>query len=218
MTSTNETSDHSAINDHAIVISRSETNRSPFLKINNHGDVYIVSIIATNSSTKKKWNTIVINGWEALKHKRTRFKCCYRWTNGKTIASLANKTIYKDQTHLRALQYRCPFGGDREHLKGVAIEFYIRRCPKEDTRYQQPYFPVLRGDNSVALCAKIVYGNISNKLLVDWMEYYREMKVSKIVMFTYNLEEVTRRILRYYEELGFLQTFEFDFPWKVSGR
>ena len=217
LTSKNITSKEVAITNHAVVISRSEKAQAPFFRINTHGDVYMISIISANTTAKSGWNKMVVNGWEAYKHKKTRFKCCYYWDNGRLTSALANKTYYKTSTHLRALQYRCPFGGDSQHLKGVAVEFYVQRCSKERSRFQVPYFPVKQPQDSVALCAKIVYGNISTNLLIDWIEYYREMKVSKIVMFTYNIPDVTRKILAYYQDLGFMETREFDFPWKVSG-
>lgn len=191
----------------------------PFYRIGTHGDVYTVSIIATNVTAKNHWDTMVINGWEAYKHKHTRFKCCYLWDNGKFTPAVASKTYYKQSTHLRALQYRCPFGGDNEHLKGVAIEFYRLRCAgKEPARFQSPYFSIQQPKDSIGLCAKIVYGNISSKLLIDWLEYYKAMEVSKIVMFTYNISEITRNILDYYQDSGFVETRPFDFPWKVSGK
>ena len=195
------------------------TNEQPFYRVNSNGDVFSVSVVATNLTAINWWDTIVINGWEALKHKRSRFKCCYLWDNGKIIPSRANKTYYKLGTHLSALQYRCPFGGDRGRIRGVALEFFRSRCPgKNRTSYQVPYFSTKQPKNSLALCAKIVYGNVSSKLLIDWLEYYKEMRVSKIVMFTYNVSAVTQKILQYYEETGFVETRPFDFPWKVSGK
>ena len=190
----------------------------PFYRTSSQGDVYTISVVAANLTANNWWDTMVVNGWEAYKHKRSRFKCCYLWDNGKITPAIANKTYYKQSTHLRALQYRCPFGGDRDHLKGVSLEFFRFKCAgKEGTRYQVPYFSDMQPKDSVALCAKIVYGNVSSKLLIDWLEYYKEMQVSKIVMFTYNVSDITQKILRHYEKTGFLETRAFDFPWKVAG-
>ena len=197
----------------------SPPNEQPFYRVNSNGDVFSISVIVTNLTDDNWWNTVVVNGWEALKHRRSRFKCCYLWDNGKIIPALANKTYYKKGSRLSALQYRCPFGGNREGLKGVSLEFSRSVCPgKNRTSYQVPYFTSKQSKDSVALCAKIVYGNVSSQLLIDWLEYYKEMKVSKIVMFTYNVSAITQTILRYYEETGFVETHPFDFPWrKIAG-
>ena len=197
--------------------SKQSNKELPFYKISERGDVFTISIIAANVTGKNHWDTMVANAWEAYKHKIRRFKCCYLWDNGKVTAAVARKTYYRQSTHLRALQYRCSFGGDRDHLKNVAIEFVSLRCSKENPKFQVPYFPSTQPKDSIALCAKIVYGNFSGKLLIDWLEYYREMRVSKIVMFTYNITEITKEILSYYEEIGFLEIRAFDFPWKVAG-
>ena len=191
----------------------------PFYRMNSNGDVFSISVIVTNLTDGNRWDTMVVNGWEAYKHKRSRFKCCYLWDNGKIIPALANKTYYKQGTQLSALQYRCPFSGDKERIRGIALGFFRSVCPGVNrTRYQVPYFTSKQPKDSVALCAKIVYGNVSSKLLIDWLEYYKEMQVSKIVMFTYNVSAITQKILKYYEKTGFLETRPFDFPWKVAGK
>jgi hypothetical protein len=100
-------------------------------------------------------------------------------------------------------------------VTGVTVEFAEKKCPTKNSDYIVPFIPKRQQQrNSFAICLKILYGNVDNKLFIDWIEFYREIKVDKVFTFVYNITEDTNKIIQYYERLGFLETRQFAFPWK----
>ncbi|XP_060594369.1 uncharacterized protein LOC132748749 [Ruditapes philippinarum] len=180
--------------------------------------VFILSAIGSNSTTKGGYKReIKLNGWEAMKHRLASIKCCVLWNTDKFSYFKDPEKIFWKSSRLAATQFTCPIRGPLVDVRGVTLEFRKKPCPRDESVYVKPFLPKLQPKESFAICVKIVYGVVDMKLLVDWMEYYREMKVDKVFMFTYNLTRNIETVLQHYTNTGFLERRHFDFPWKKDG-
>lgn len=181
--------------------------------------VFILSAVGSNFTSKPGYRReIKLNGWEALKHRNKETKCCVFWNSNRYTYYKNPDKVYWKKTTLPATQFTCPIKGPLIDVRGVTLEFYKKRCPTDESVYIRPFLPKVQARHSLAICVKIVYGNVDMKLLVDWMEFYREMKVDKIFMFTYNLTNNIELVIQRYIDTGFLERRQFDFPWKSAGR
>ncbi|KAL4233243.1 hypothetical protein ACF0H5_007927 [Mactra antiquata] len=181
--------------------------------------VFILSAIGSNQTSKRGYRKeIFLNGWEARKHRWVDKKCCVWWQTNRISSYYKPSSLYwKRSGNLPATQYTCPIKGPLINVLGVKLEFGRSKCPRDRTLYQKVEIPLQHANESIGLCSKIVYGNIDAKLLVDWMEFYREMNVDKVFMFTYNLTRQVETILDYYSSIGFLERRLYDYPWKAAG-
>jgi hypothetical protein len=179
--------------------------------------VFILSAIGNNLSNIEGYqHEIKLNGWHGAKHRLTVIKCCVLLVNGTIKHYLnPNKTTRGKRLNLVATQLTCPIKSSLMDVTGVAVEFAKKKCPTKNSDYIVPFIPKRQPKrHSFAICLKILYGNVDNKLLIDWIEFYREIKVDKVFTFVYNITEDTKKIIQYYERLGFLETRQFAFPWK----
>ncbi|XP_053390443.1 uncharacterized protein LOC128553331 [Mercenaria mercenaria] len=180
--------------------------------------VFILSAIGSNFTLQRGYKReIKLNGWEGMKHRNMKIKCCVLWNSNKFTYYLAPEKIYWKKSRLPATQFTCPIRGPLIDVRGITLEFSKKKCPRDESVYIKPFLPKVQPKHSFAICVKIVYGNIDMKLLVDWMEFYREMKVDKVFMFTYNLTNNIETVLQHYTNIGFLDRRHFDFPWKKDG-
>ena len=87
------------------------------------------------------------------------------------------------------------------------------KCTLESTAYVKPEFSKkFNKEFSMAICAKIAYGDLNTPLTIEWMEYYKAMGVDHVLAYTYNLSQQAYSVLKYYENTRFLELRKFDFP------
>lgn len=158
---------------------------------------------------------IRMNGWEALKHRHAFIKCCYLWNNNKFTQFInPQRSYWKLAYRLAATQYTCPIKGQFKDLIGISINFKKKKCPTDHTVYVEPEVALKPPKRSFAICVKIVYGSIDLQSFVHWIEYYREMKVHKIFMYTYNISKEALGVINRYTKEGFVDSRPFNYPWK----
>ena len=88
-----------------------------------------------------------------------------------------------------------------------------RKCNINATAYVKPDFPMKSTSKfSMAICAKIAYGDLNKALTIEWMEYNKAMGVEKVLAYTYNLTQRALTVLWFYEKTGFLELRKFDLP------
>lgn len=58
----------------------------------------------------------------------------------------------------------------------------------------------------------MVYGSVSADDLLTWFEIHRRMGVTKVLTYTYDLNEEAAKVLRYYQSQGMVETFPFRLP------
>ena len=88
-----------------------------------------------------------------------------------------------------------------------------RKCNINATAYVKPDFPIKStSEFSMAICAKIAYGDLNTALTIEWMEYNKAIGVEKVLAYTYNLTQQALTVLWYYGKTGFLKLRKFDLP------
>jgi hypothetical protein len=58
----------------------------------------------------------------------------------------------------------------------------------------------------------MVYGDVSADDLLTWFEIHRRMGVTKVLTYTYDLNDDAAKVLRYYQSQGMVETFPFRLP------
>lgn len=76
------------------------------------------------------------------------------------------------------------------------------------------YYPQEQANDSIGLCAKIAYGSISTKKLIEWYEIQKKIGVNKVVTFKYNLTGSALDVFEYYQEEGFVDLLPYQYPHK----
>ena len=88
-----------------------------------------------------------------------------------------------------------------------------RKCNITTTAYIKPDFPMKStSEFSMAICAKIAYGDLNTVLTIEWMEYNKAMGVEKVLAYNYNLTQRALTVFWFYEKTGFLELRKFDLP------
>ncbi|KAL4240925.1 hypothetical protein ACF0H5_001708 [Mactra antiquata] len=67
----------------------------------------------------------------------------------------------------------------------------------------------------IGICAKLAFGNLDARRLVEWFEVQRLFGVDMIIAYRYNLNSQAGKVFNYYEKLGISKLYEFDIPEKV---
>lgn len=187
---------------------------------NNTLAIVMLSAIAyTNTTTVGFRQDIKLIGWHGVDIDPVDIKCCISWNSSRISQYLRPRRITLGQRIIfSAAQFSCPtHGGSLIHIKGVALVSAKKDCPTNASEYIKPFIPNVQvKTHSFAICLKILYGNVDNKLLIDWIEYYREMEVDKIVMFLYNISTHTQHIVTHYTQIGIVEARTFVSPWKRS--
>ncbi|KAL3847118.1 hypothetical protein ACJMK2_018048 [Sinanodonta woodiana] len=101
------------------------------------------------------------------------------------------------------------------HLRGISLTVSNKICSSNYSTYVRPMYPSRRMDKeTIALCAKQIFGNLRPSLVVTWFEYNKAMGVDKIVTFVNEsyLSQNTYKVLKYYKNQGFLEILPIEFP------
>ena len=114
----------------------------------------------------------------------------------------------------RTAQIEClnPHSQTSNFIVGVSLTT-AGKCHINATAYVKPDFAMKStSEFSMAICAKIAYGDLNAALTIEWMEYNKAMGVEKVLAYTYNLTERAITVLWFYEKTGFLELRKFDLP------
>ena len=114
----------------------------------------------------------------------------------------------------RTAQIEClnPNSQTSNFIVGVSLTT-AKECSLNATAFVKPDFPMKSTSHfSLAICAKIAYGDLNKALTIEWMEYNKAMAVEKVLAYTYNLTQQALTVLWYYEKTGFLELRKFDLP------
>ena len=107
--------------------------------------------------------------------------------------------------------YTCPNAKPGIIPYGVGISIDALSCLDYHVTYIQPFVPqTQRPGATLALCNKGAFGNISEEMIIEWMETYRHLGVDKVVTyFLKDLNEAAKNVLLYYSQIGFVELYEF---------
>ncbi|KAL4227241.1 hypothetical protein ACF0H5_012686 [Mactra antiquata] len=175
-----------------------------------------IGLIQSNSITR---SDIKITGWVTELHRETSIKCCTLLYNGDLFTHYSpdrmNERVIRG---ISGTQISCPVNSSMNNVKGIAIQFSDQDCPQNGQLYVKPYVlkPPEKKD-SFGICLKLLYGqNINIVNLKTWIEYYIELGVDKVFMYTYDISKTTKDVLNYYGKKGFLERRPFDIPFNQT--
>jgi hypothetical protein len=67
-------------------------------------------------------------------------------------------------------------------------------------------------DHEVALCVPAIYGDEREQMLVQFIEFYKLMGVSKIYMYSFDPSKLMLQVLNHYIQEGSIEVFDYDLP------
>ena len=184
-------------------------------------NVHIYSAIAHNSTDGSAVETIYLSGWENSiwsKFYNPEIICCLIYGPNRSdvmAASLSEKHswYYLGKAKLEVKQYLCSniLRGLNRVPKAVSLGMN-KTCPKSHSRYLLVDYPKKQENDTVAVCAKLVYENISASAMIEWFEYQKMVGVSKVMLYTNNLNIDAMNVIKYYKSSGFCDAFPFKNP------
>ena len=115
-----------------------------------------------------------------------------------------------------ATQYTCRNPGklNGSNPVGISLVSSNKSCNIANKNYMDIYYPQKKANDSIGLCAKIAYGSVSTKKLIEWYEIQRQFGVNKVVTFKYNLTGSALDVLEYYRDEGFVDLLPYQYPHK----
>ncbi|XP_053404487.1 uncharacterized protein LOC123554072 [Mercenaria mercenaria] len=163
----------------------------------------------------KEDRLIVLVGWLNYDLFNSSLQCCLLLGNDSIVCTENAKRVIWTQVNkqpLMAVKFFCPvpaaFLGI--HVKGATMSLPGERCLSK--KFVAVEYLKRQPQDSIAVCAKIVYGTMSSQRLIEWFEIQKFIGVDKVLMYYYNLNTETTKVLQRYHQEGFLDLRPFDFP------
>ena len=169
------------------------------------------------SSRQNTFSAIVLNGWENRLINATEYTCCFQLTNGLIVSTATTRKRnwgYLGKAALQAKQYVCPVNFEQTLVQYVSLASSKTPCMFDRNSYLRPVFSLNKPVNGLAVCPKLAYGSLEPGQLVEWLEAQRYLGASKVLISTYKLNANATKVLKHYEQLGFVETVDFDLPEK----
>lgn len=195
-------------------------------------NIYIMSAFARNLVQVSKGNTrlkqpdpstevrhIVLVGWIKYALINSTLHCCLLLGNDTIVSSINVKRMVWMQVHkqpLMAVKFFCPVPKALANAKVTGATMSLPQENCQHKKFMAVEYLKRQPDESLALCAKIAYGTMSAQRLIEWLEIQKYMGVDTVLMYYYNLNSETMRVLLQYNSEGFVDLRPFDYP--NSGR
>lgn len=198
-----------------------DTDNDAFVSILNN-NVHIFSATGQNTTRANYYDKIVLSGWESRTARGENFTCCLVYNDSLKdifLTRLAEKRdwSYLGMAKLEVKQYVCPNPFQKAGKVPLAVSLSVGKvCPKDLRKYVRVDLPTEHPGEKLAVCAKLVYGNMSASSMVEWFEYQRLMGVSKVIAYTYKLNPDAMKVLKYYHVTGLTDFYPFSLPMKGS--
>ncbi|KAK3600274.1 hypothetical protein CHS0354_013701 [Potamilus streckersoni] len=183
-----------------------------------HANIFIYSVIGLNNSEIKNqstapWSSFGLIAWKHSEVPNTNLSCCFLYENGIVLNSKVVKISTYVKAKVQSFRFECVNPNPSSKPKGVTLIAEHYPCTSDISTYVAPVFPHRQpGNNTLALCAKIAFGNLNADLTVEWIEYNKNMGVDKIAVFVSNLSSTMSRIFQHYQNTGFLDVHPFALP------
>ncbi|KAK3588359.1 hypothetical protein CHS0354_005624 [Potamilus streckersoni] len=181
-----------------------------------HTKLFIYAAIARNISTP--WDEFGVTAWIHSGVNPKNASCCFLYSDGvlRTKNAWRYSVFMKPEIYVIRFQCANPILGSKPIGMTLAVSSFA--CSSNITTYIKPLYPLRpHGNVTIAICTKQAYGNLNPSLVVEWLEYNRNMGVDKVITFVdaSNLIQNTSEILRYYEKMGFVDIIPYDLPMRV---
>ncbi|KAK3588279.1 hypothetical protein CHS0354_030889 [Potamilus streckersoni] len=180
-----------------------------------HLKLFVYAAIARNISTA--WDEFGVTAWIHSGVNPKNASCCFLYSDGalRTTNAWRYSVFMKPEIYVIRFQCANPIPGSKPIGMTLAVSGFA--CSSNITTYVKPLYPLRpHGNVTIALCTKQAYGNLNPSLVVEWLEYNRNMGVDKVITFVdaSNLIENTSEILRYYQKMGFVDIIPYDLPMR----
>ena len=168
-----------------------------------------------NSSMSDTIKFISITGWMAEPLIDKPLHCCLLLKNQSVISYLNPRRMMWYQVRrqpLFAAKSYCPIPLELTPQRPVGASLSLPEYDCYLRMFMQIQYSEIRRRNTLAFCAKIAYGGLPANRLIEWLEIQRYVGVDKVMIYYYNLNNVTMRVLKGYVDEGFVTLQPFDFP------
>ena len=186
-----------------------QTNQTTFISMLS-GNVHIYSAIARNK-------VIGLNGWELSSLRDVMHYCClFYGQNDIQSVPMLDKLHWNflGKAKLETKQFVCPNPRHTNKTLPLAVSMTRHSCPDDMSVYikVQTPFPLINRKEEIAVCTKLAFGNLSASEMIEWFEVQKSLGVSKIVTYTYKLNDAAMEVLKYYQAEGLGEHFPFELP------
>ena len=196
--------------------------------IASHKRIYIMSVFGRNLIQLVRGKTrfkqpdpgtevrkIVQVGWLNYDYFNSTLLCCLLLGNDSIVSFVNEKRMLWTQINKQPLMATKFFCNVPRVLYGVKVKGSSMSLPGEmcqGKKFMAVEFLNQKPEESIAVCAKISYGQVSAQRLIEWLEIQKYMGVDKVLMYFYNLNEEAMRVLLAYNRDGFVELLPFDYP------
>ncbi|KAL3841811.1 hypothetical protein ACJMK2_019912 [Sinanodonta woodiana] len=183
-----------------------------------HADIFIYSAIGLNNTdinnqSAAPWTIFGLSAWKHFKVPQANLSCCFLYQNGIIRNSKVKQISTYLKSEVQSFRFECMNPNLMSKPRGVTLIVEEHTCNSDISTYVAPVFTYRQpGNNTLALCAKVAFGNLNSALTVEWLEYTINMGVDKIAVFVSNLSSTTSGIFQHYQKSGFLEIHPFDLP------
>lgn len=185
-----------------------------------HNTVHIYSAIAVNTTNLRYYDNVVLSGWELRTSSTNNYTCCLIYEEEEqhvyaTDIIQKQDWSYLGKAKLEVKQFVCPNLASEDMKVPVGVTLSKSHyCPKNTSIYVKVDRPIKNTGDQMAVCGKIVYGDISAVSMIEWFEYQKYMGVNKVLLYTYNLNDDAKKVLNYYVVTGLAEFHPYSLPMR----
>ncbi|XP_060591156.1 uncharacterized protein LOC132746101 isoform X2 [Ruditapes philippinarum] len=186
-----------------------------FVEISSQGTYIYSAFFNQDKINRNEEKTIVVLSWQQENATINRYKCCVV-ANNEMLSLQSSKTNYfvRGYGRLYASRVECHVPPRIISIDYVSIVKQIDECPTERTFYiTVTVRKQITNRPNLAICNKYLYGSIDAFQLIEWFEVNLFHGVDTFTIhYNPSLNELSKRVLRYYENKGILQAVELIPP------
>lgn len=159
---------------------------------------------------------IVVNTWLEYDLMSENLRCCILLKNNRVASYISSQRIVWYMCKKQPLMSAKVFCSVPHHVSADEQPIGAVVVPPSFGCYSRIFMNIERVRTqdpfSVAICAKIGYGELSPHRVIEWLETQRYLGVDKIVYYFYNLNTETMNVWKAYAKEGFVDLLPFDIP------
>ena len=158
---------------------------------------------------------VVLNAWMDYNLVEEKIKCCLLLQNQSIVSYMSTHRMIWYMCKKQPLMAAKMFCHIPDNLQTEAPVGAMLSLPSADcysSIFMNVEYPKEKESFTIAVCAKIAYGELLSHRVVEWLETQRSMGVDKVVFYFYNLNKETMYILKHYMKEGFVDLLPFDLP------
>ncbi|XP_055866962.1 uncharacterized protein LOC106050629 isoform X1 [Biomphalaria glabrata] len=174
--------------------------------------VHITTAVYYKDYPLKPGFNVFLNGW-ARHNDSMDFKCCFfsslpeADSQGVTVTEVAARmyNVYRQWiVDMQNAEFSCsvPTAANAT-LQFRYVTFVKLTCRDIKDKVMRIEMPEVI-PKSVGVCLKVTYGKVNPEKMVEWFEFMKLMKVTRVFTYYFDVEPEVLRVLQYYNKTGFL--------------